>query len=354
MNAFEPITLSNLTLKNRFVRSATHDYMQQEDGLISEDQLDLYKQLALNEVGMIITGHLYVSSEGRASADQNSIANDEVLPNLIELVKRVIPHGSAIIAQLAHAGAKARVDRPVGPSPLTLRDDVTCHELTIEEIEQIKESFILAALRAKKAGFTGVQVHMAHGYLLSEFTTPEHNWRTDQYGQTVENRFRLGRDIILGIKEACGKDYPVFVKINSNVVTNDEAYEQDLVYILNQCHSLNVEAVELSGCDLFQKKRPDHLYYLERAARLKQQVEIPLILVGGIRTLEDVNQVLAAGIELVSMSRPFICEPDLIQRFKEEHDSKCLTCNGCYGLYYRKGKKCVLHPNPLNRSHEKE
>lgn len=343
MKAFEPITLSHLTLKNHFVRSATHDYMQQDDGLISEAQLDLYEELALNEVGMIITGHLYVSSEGRASADQNSIASDEVLPQLNQLVKRVTSHGSALIAQLAHAGAKARVKRPVGPSPLTLRDDVTCHELTVEEIHQLKEAFIQAAIRAQKAGFTGVQVHMAHGYLLSEFITPEYNWRTDEYGGNVENRFRLAREILLGIKEACGEDYPVFVKINSNVLTEDAAYEQDLVYILNQCHLLKVEAVELSGCDLFQKKRHDHLYYLERAKRLKQQVDILLILVGGIRTLEDVEQVLAADIELVSMSRPFICEPHLIQRFKEKQEAKCVTCNSCYGLYYQKGKKCVFH-----------
>lgn len=343
MKAFEPITLSHLTLKNHFVRSATHDYMQQDDGLISEAQLNLYEELALNQVGMIITGHLYVSSEGRASADQNSIASDEVLPQLTQLVKRVTSHGSALIAQLAHAGAKARVKRPVGPSPLTLRDDVTCHELTIEEIYQLKEAFIQAAIRAQKAGFTGVQVHMAHGYLLSEFLTPEYNWRTDEYGGNVENRFRLAREILLGIKEACGEDYPVFVKINSNVLTEDAAYEQDLVYILNQCHLLKVEAVELSGCDLFQKKRHDHLYYLERAKRLKQQVDILLILVGGIRTLEDVEQVLAADIELVSMSRPFICEPHLIQRFKEKQEAKCVTCNSCYGLYYQKGKKCVFH-----------
>ena len=343
MKAFEPITLSHLTLKNHFVRSATHDYMQQDDGLISEAQLDLYEELALNEVGMIITGHLYVSSEGRASADQNSIASDEVLPQLNQLVKRVTSHGSALIAQLAHAGAKARVKRPVGPSPLTLRDDVTCHELTVEEIHQLKEAFIQAAIRAQKAGFTGVQVHMAHGYLLSEFITPEYNWRTDEYGGNVENRFRLAREILLGIKAACGEDYPVFVKINSNVLTEDAAYEQDLVYILNQCHLLKVEAVELSGCDLFQKKRHDHLYYLERAKRLKQQVDILLILVGGIRTLEDVEQVLAADIELVSMSRPFICEPHLIQRFKEKQEAKCVTCNSCYGLYYQKGKKCVFH-----------
>lgn len=343
MKAFEPITLSHLTLKNHFVRSATHDYMQQDDGLISEAQLDLYEELALNQVGMIITGHLYVSSEGRASADQNSIASDEVLPQLTQLVKRVTSHGSALIAQLAHAGAKARVKRPVGPSPLTLRDDVTCHELTIGEIHQLKEAFIQAAIRAQKAGFTGVQVHMAHGYLLSEFITPEYNWRTDEYGGNVENRFRLAREILLGIKEACGEDYPVFVKINSNVLTEDAAYEQDLVYILNQCHLLKVEAVELSGCDFFQKKRHDHLYYLERAKRLKQQVDILLILVGGIRTLEDVEQVLAADIELVSMSRPFICEPDLIQRFKEKQEAKCVTCNSCYGLYYQKGKKCVFH-----------
>lgn len=343
MNAFKAVKLKHLTLKNHFVRSATHDYMQAEDGYMSPEQLKLYENLAKNEVAMIVTGHLYVSPEGRASADQNSISSDEYMTRFQEVVQTVDQYGSLLIAQLAHAGAKARVERPVGPSPLTLRDDVTCHELTKEEIHQIKEAFIQAAIRAKKAGFHGVQVHMAHGYLLSEFTTPEHNLRTDEYGGTVENRFRLPREILTGIKEACGEDYPVFVKINSNVPTQNEAYEQDLRYILNQCHFLNVEAVELSGYDLFTKKRQDHLYYLERAARLKQQVDIPLILVGGIRTLEDVNQVLASGIELVSMSRPFICEPDLIHKLKESQEARCISCNSCYGLYYRKGKKCVFH-----------
>ena len=347
MKAFEKIKLKHLELRNHFVRSATHDYIQGEDGLMSEDQLKIYEELAKNEVGMIISGHLYVSPEGRASNDQNSIAHDEVIPQLRKVVTAVHQYEGIFIAQLAHAGAKARVEVPVGPSPLKLRDDVTCHELTQEEIHQIRDAFIKAAIRAKLAGFDGVQVHMAHGYLLSEFTTPEHNLRSDEYGGTVKNRFRLAHEIITGIKKACGEDYPVFVKINSNVPTEDEAYEQDLHDILEQCQLLNVEAVELSGCDFYGKKRQDHLYYLERAKKMRQLVNLPLILVGGIRNLDDVNHVLDSGIELVSMSRPFICEPDLIQKFKAEQSSKCVSCNSCFGLFYRKGKRCAFHSNNL-------
>lgn len=301
----------------------------------------IYEELARNEVGLIISGHLYVSSEGRASDDQNAINTDEVIPRLKQVVAGVHQYGGKFIAQLAHAGAKARVECPVGPSKLVLRGDTPCSELTHEQMRSIRHDFINAAKRAKLAGFDGVQVHMAHGYLLSEFTTPEHNLRQDEYGGSVENRFRFPREIILGIKQACGEQYPIFVKINSNVPTNDESYESDLLYMINEFESLGVEAVELSGCDLGTKKYTDHNYYLERVSRLAELTDMPLILVGGIRSLSDIEHVLQNGIAMVSFSRPFICEPNLIHQLKSGHKSKCVSCNNCYGLYYQKGKRCI-------------
>lgn len=343
MSPFKSIQLKNLEISNHFVRSATHDYAQGTDGILSEKQLDIYEELAKNKVGLIISGHMYVSEEGRASDDQNAIDHDELVPRLKEVVEAVHQYESKFIAQLAHAGAKARVSQAVGPSELLLRGETPCQALTHEFMKQIRHAFIEAAKRAKRAGFDGVQVHMAHGYLLSEFVTPEYNHRKDEYGGSVENRFRYAREIISGIKQACGETYPVFVKINSNVLVDDEAYESDLLYMLNEFETLGVEAVELSGCDLGTKKYGDHNYYLERAAKLAELTEIPLILVGGIRTLLDIEHVLESGVSLISFSRPFICEPDLINKFKAGHKAKCVSCNNCYGLYYREGRRCIRH-----------
>lgn len=340
---FESCQLKHIMLNNHFVRSATHDYVQSEDGLMSVEQQHIYEQLAKHEVGLIISGHLYVSKNGQASADQNGIDDDDVMPRLKEVVEGVHQQGGCFIAQLAHAGAKARVEQPVGPSALALREGVVSKAMTLEEIARVKCDFIEAAKRAKKVGFDGVQVHMAHGYLLSQFTTATFNHRTDEYGGTVENRFRLAKEIIVGIKQACGEDYPVFVKINSNAPDQDEAYEKDLIYFLKQFKALDIEAVELSGCDFGSKKRTDHLYYLNRAKKLRALVDVPMILVGGVRTLEDVLAVEAAGIDLVAFSRPLICEVNLIQKLKRGESSNCLTCNQCFGLYYRKGKRCVRH-----------
>ncbi|MCU7195592.1 HisA/HisF-related TIM barrel protein [Turicibacter sanguinis] len=341
MSPFKSLELKNLSLSNRFVRSATHDYAQECNGLMSDKQLEIYEELARNQVGLIMTGHLYVSKEGRASEDQNAIDCDAVIPRLKEVVDAVHQYDSKFIAQLAHAGAKARVAQPVGPSELWLRGDTPSLALTHEGLKSIRHAFIDAAKRAKEAGFDGVQVHMAHGYLLSEFITPQHNLRQDEYGGSVENRFRFPREIILGIKQACGENYPIFIKINSNVELNDEAYESDLLYMLNELEALGVEAVELSGCDLGKKKYTDHNYYLERASRLAELTTVPLILVGGIRTLSDIEHVLQNGIAMVSFSRPFICEPNLVRQLKAGHQSKCVSCNCCYGLYYREGRRCI-------------
>lgn len=347
MNLFEPIQLKHLKLKNGFVRSATHDYLQKEDGLMSQAQQSVYEQLAKHQVGLIISGHLYVSKKGQASNDQNGIDCDDILPRMKEVVESVHQQGGCFIAQLAHAGAKARVEEPLGPSVLELREGCPSKEMTKQDIEEVKVAFIEAAKRAKEAGFDGVQVHMAHGYLLSEFTTEMYNKRTDEYGGNRENRFRLPKEIILGIQEACGSDYPIFVKINSNALMDDEAYEQDLIYYVKQFEAFGIEAVELSGCDFSSKKRSEHVYYLKRAQLLKTKVNVPLILVGGIRTLDDVKAVKEAGIDLVSLSRPFICEADFVEKLQENQSSQCLSCNQCFGLYYRKGKRCVRHQSSV-------
>lgn len=345
---FKKIEFKNITINNKFVRSATNEKMANECGTINNALVEVYEKLAQNGVGLIITGHAYVSKNGMANLTQVAIYNDSFNNGLKKIVNAVKKYDSKLVCQISHAGGKAKSEEGeaiVAPSSVVIMTEASLpKELTIAEINQIKLDFTAAALRAKAVGFDGVQVHCAHGYLLSEFADPTFNKRTDNYGGNAENRFRLTREIISDIKRECGNDFPVFLKINSNIPENNEEYENDLIYVLKTCKNLGVEAVELSGYDFTSFKKDSSPYYLKKAAKLRKQINIPIILVGGIRSLNDVEQVLNAGIDMVSLSRPLICEPDLITKLKNGQDkAKCISCNQCFTLPLRKGKRCVFH-----------
>ena len=340
---FEPYEFAHLRLRNRIVRSATHDYVEDADGGVSKAQLQIYSTLAKNKVGLIFTGQMYVHLSGQAGSPQNSICDPALLPRLQELTRIVHENGSCIAAQLSHAGAKASSPDRKAPSTITLIEGKPAREMTFEEIAETREQFVKAAVLAQKAGFDGVQVHAAHHYLLSQFMTPSMNLRTDRYGGSGENRFRLCAEIIRGIKERCGEDFPVFIKLNSNIPVGDGNYEEELLADLILCRELGVEAAELSGYD-FMSRRNERTYYLERAARLRKESGLPIILVGGIRSTLDLERVGKAGIDLAAMARPLICEPDLAARMEEGPvTARCLSCNQCFTLPTREGIRCILH-----------
>jgi len=203
------------------------------------------------------------------------------------------------------------------------------------------EDFIDAAYRAKLSGMDGVEIHCAHDYLLCEFLTPSFNKRTDKYGETYEGRFLIVKKIIQGIKNKCGADYPVFVKVNSNAAEENEQYTSDLKKMIPEFKRLGVEAVEFSGSNFIHMKYSDHNYFVESAMNIKGNTDIPVIVVGGIRNFEDMEAALEAGVDMISISRPLISEPDLITRLKNgQEKARCTSCNKCF----MGGKKrCVLN-----------
>lgn len=351
---FSPLELGGLVLPNRIARSATHDSMGRPDGFLTEPQIELNRQLAHNQIGMLITAHMFVSLPwGKATTFQTGISDERYLPGLSLLCQAVHETHGKVIAQLNHAGASGCTPG-VLPAPSDIWEMVKeengtdkriqrAAAMTVEEIQQIPEQFAAAALLAKRAGFDGVQIHMAHGYLLSEFVDPTVNRRTDSYGGTAQNRFRLPEAVIQAVRRSCGADYPVFIKINSNISSGDRAYEEDLRYYLLRCRELGVAAAELSGCDVVARKSWERNYYLPRAARMRRETGLPVILVGGIRTLEDMAAVLDAGVDMVSLSRPLICEPDLIPKLRAGGAPRCAGCNRCFTLYEKEGRRCALH-----------
>lgn len=342
----EPLQLERLYIKNRLIRSAVHSFLGNEDGTISDAEYQMYEELAKNQVGMIITGHASVSLQGRANKEQAGIYEDAFIPQFAKLKEIVSRYGARLVVQVNHAGERA-VDNDdlAGVVERDLKKGKHCRALTLAEIEIIKGQFISAACRLKQAKADGVQLHAAHSYLLSRFIDKTFNQREDAYGGGIENRFRIVREIVEGIRAECGVDFPVLLKINSDTAADDEAYEADLLYMLLELKRLSVELVELSGCDFLSQPKDASNYYLARAARLREAAGVPLSLVGGIRSLADMEEVLAAGIDMVSLGRPLIAEPDFIPKLLSgQAKSKCARCNRCFVVPKLKpGIRCVLN-----------
>lgn len=347
---FSPIALGNLTLKNRIVRSATNDYAAESDGSVSPYQIDIIRELAESEVGLIITGNFAVAPEGRNGQDQHALYGDIDEDALTDLVRAGKKDGCAIVAQLGHSGGKARRKNIDAPAPVApsgkeyFPDEAPPEELTIEGIDGIVNAFADAALRAKRAGFDGVQVHCAHGYLLSQFLSPQDNLRSDDYGGPAKNRFRIVEEIVEAIRTRCGPHFPLLIKLNGNMGENPPSYLEDVGYFVGRCESLGLSAVEISGCDFTAFDRDAGPYYSDIVAELRKTAKIPLIQVGGARSLADMAEALAAGADLVALSRPFICESGLIPRLTGgQEKAKCISCNKCFTLYKNQRTRCVFH-----------
>lgn len=344
---FDPCTLGGLNLRNRICRSATNDYAGNPDGTVSAVQMDIYRQLAENKVGLIITGHACVCADGRNDARQNRMDDDRFLAGQRELTDMVHRLGGCIVQQINHSGGKCPEavvgGAPAAPSALAYAPGVQARALTQAEIVRIEDDFAAAAVRSKAAGYDGVQVHCAHGYLLSEMIDPAWNQRTDVYGGSADNRFRMARETLQKVRHAVGNNYPVFIKVHVNVQGDMQAYTPALVRFLNFCADLGVTAAELSGYDFAAQPPEARRFYLEQAAYLHTQTTLPLIPVGGLKDRTDMQAALQCGMTLVSAARPFICQPQFVHLLERDGVSSCRGCFGCFRCYQASGKRCVLH-----------
>ncbi|MCJ7790614.1 MAG: NADH:flavin oxidoreductase, partial [Candidatus Atribacteria bacterium] len=248
---FERTKINQMELKNRFVRSATWEGLANPDGSCSGKIADMMLELAKGQVGLIITSHAYVNQCGQAGIRQLGIHSDQLISSYIEIVEKVHREGSKIIMQIAHAGGRASTklikSQLFGPSSLKIKDVICCREITTSEILKMIEDFKMAAVRAKKAGFDGVQIHGAHGYLLNQFLSPFFNRREDEYGGSIENRTRLILEIIQAIRSELGRQFTVIVKLNSDDFIEGGFTKSEMVQVVTLLESAGIDAVELSG-----------------------------------------------------------------------------------------------------------
>ena len=345
---FETTTIKSMSLSNRFIRSATWEGMANEDGSCSTELTDLMVRLAKGGVGLIITSHAYVNREGQARPRQLGICSDESVQRLAAMAEAVHNAGGRIAVQLAHAGCHADPDltgqMPPGPSSIKAEGMPNCREMTGDDFRMVAEAFGNAAARARAAGFDGVQIHAAHGYLLSEFLSPFYNRRNDQYGGSVANRVRLLLEVAHNTRDKVGNSFPVMVKMNSEDFVTGGLTVEGMLEVASILESAGIDAIELSGGTMYSGDyvpvRPGRLdteskevYYLEAAKKFKERVRVPLMLVGGIRSYSVAERIVREGIaDYVSLSRPLIREPDLVNRWKSGDTAKarCLSDNLCY------------------------
>ena len=385
-----------MAARNRVVRAATAESLATSQGAPSERLVSLYQQLAAGGVGTIITGYSYVSADGKPSEYALSLCDDRLESEYRALVDAAHDGGACIIAQLVYGGSKSKLaaDDPrritvlksgnVGSASAGLQDAAiavspgVCSELSAgvhdaapnvrvvepsarpnvrivgpsavpnpatglvpreaspADLARIASQFADAAARAKRWGFDGVEVHVAHGYLLGQFLSPFFNRRTDEYGGSIENRARFACECIAAVREAVGDGFPIFAKLNSSDKRDGSTglVEEDSLVVAGMLIDAGASAIEVSGDwhafnagDAF-----DGPFFGDYGARLARMIDAPVIVTGGWRDPRKAERYLdETSVAAIGMSRPLICEPDLPLKWESGalYPSRCTSCNHC-------------------------
>ena len=340
---FQPGTIGTLELPNRLIRSATAEYMADLDGRPQEPMYDLYRELASGGVGLIITGHCYVHEGGRCHLRMTGVYDDHLLPELEALASAAHEGGGLVVMQINHGGRQCAEDAipgdPVAPSPVPLtKGKERPKELTEDEIWEIIAAYGDAAGRAKAAGFDGVQIHGAHGYLVNQFNSPAANWRSDRWGSAAADRMRFLEEVAAAIRDRVGDDYPLIIKLAMQDYVRDGLTVKDGAEIVSHLEEWGIDGLEVSGgigrtSVLKDVLRPeDEAYFLDAARAARDATDLPISLVGGMRSTEIMEQILEEGTaDFISMARPLIRQPHLPKRFREGlKRADCISCNRCW------------------------
>jgi 2,4-dienoyl-CoA reductase-like NADH-dependent reductase (Old Yellow Enzyme family) len=338
---FEPVTIGNLQLRNRLMRSATAERMSDPETGSPLPRLGaMYAALAEGGVGLIVTGHAYVERGGKAHPEMSSIASDDVIPAWREVTRPAQDAGARVMMQINHCGASCdptMTPHPVAPSGVATNELVAPGIMSREEIQRIIRAFGQAARRAREAGFDGVQIHGAHGYLVTQFLTPLTNRRDDGWGGDAERRRGFLKAVIREVRLQVGDDYPLWIKLGVAGKATSQLTSDEGARVANACARLGVDCVEISHAlgtpeeiDVEHEAR-----YRPMAEAVRQAVgnDFPLALVNGFRTRAGMEALLQDGlVQVISLSRPLIAEPDLPNKLRmvEAFEAACVRCGKCW------------------------
>ena len=338
---FDKTKVSEMELKNRFIRSAIWEELADEKGHVTAELIKHYMELAQGGVSTIITGFSSIMEFDQPTNNMNGIYDDVFIDENKGLTTIVHEYNTNIIMQIVHGGSKW------GPSAVEhLITKTTPKEMNKKDIKEVVQAFGDAAFRVKEAGFDGVQLHVAHGFLLSMFLNPYYNRRKDDYGSSIENRAKIVFESYKSVRDAVDEEFPVLVKVNSEDFMDQGLTAEDSLYVCKALSEMGVDLIEVSGGSYSSRegegpirgnldKKEKQAYFKEYAARIAEDVDVPVALVGGNRNMDIMEEILnQTNIEYFSLARPFICEPDIINRWinGDIASARCKSCDGCFGV----------------------
>ncbi|MFC1495719.1 NADH:flavin oxidoreductase [Thermodesulfobacteriota bacterium] len=357
---FESLQINSLNIKNRFVRSATVDNLG-EDMCVTEAQLNFYRELSRGEAGLIVSSGLFPSLDGWAAPGQLGIHADEMIPSLKKITDTVHANGGRIVAQLMHAGWFGNPElcgfQTVGPSEtVNPANNLKVRELSSDEVEEKVDEFVRAGARAAEAGFDGVQIHAAHGWLVSAFLSPVTNHRNDKWGGSELKRSNFVVAMVEGLRKVTGPNYPILIKLGIKEYHPEGKSVEEGISSANMFIDAGIDAVEVSeGVEEipFNHIRPEETspYYVEECRKTKAEISKPIILVGGMRTLSEMEKIVDDGItDAISMCRPFIMDQHIVKKFREgtSDRSLCTSCNNCIQTMLERDLYCIFNSELIN------
>ncbi|WP_246198187.1 NADH:flavin oxidoreductase [Solidesulfovibrio aerotolerans] len=344
-----PLVINGMRVKNRFVRSATGEGMADPDGSPSMRLEACLKALAVGGVGLVVSSHAFVEKRGQARAGQLGVHTQDMEAGIARLARAVHAYGGRFVVQLAHAGCRADPavtgEPALGPSLPQDPAAPPCQAMAAEDLARLEAAFGTAAALCRDAGADGVQIHAAHGYGLSQFLSPHINQRTGAYGGSLANRARLLLEVLGAIRGRIGRDFPVLAKINSEDFVPGGLTAAESVQVISWLETAGLDGVEISG-GVFESGKltfsragriaiPEGEAWFRDTARAVKAagVTMPVILVGGIRSLGTAEDLVSSGdADLVAMSRPFIREPGLVARWLsgDHAPAACTNDNLCF------------------------
>ena len=380
---FSEARLGPVKVRNRIIKSATFEGMTSKH-VVSDALVDFHTRMAQGGVGMTTIAYCAVSPEG-CGAPNEMILSKDAIPGLQRIVEAVHAEGAAISAQIGHAGAVASTTGARGRSPSRIFSPLAMRRtnpVDRSDIERITQEFVDAARVAQEGGLDAIELHLGHGYLLSEFLSPSLNRRDDEYGGSLENRARFPRDVVRRVRDAVGPGLGVIAKLNMADGVPGGLWLEESVRFARMLESDGaLDAIELTGGSslqnpmyLFRGEAPlremaemmpsavkwgirifgsyffraypyEEAYFLPYARQFREALSMPLILLGGISNLETLELAMAEGFEFAAMGRALLREPDLPHRYQQGRASHslCVHCNKCMPTIYQ-GTHCVLIP----------
>ncbi len=356
MKLLQPIKIKNMVIKNRVVMPGMGTLFGNPDNTVSDRLKGYIEARAKGGVGLIIVEYTAIVPGGRAAVMELGIWDDRFIKGLKELVEIAHSYDAKIGIQLHHAGRGTTSSKcgrkPVAPSAIMGSSGELAEELSIEEIQELVKRYGEAAKRAKDAGFDCVEIHGAHGYLISQFLSPAANQRTDQYGGSVEGRLKFPIEVIKSVRKAVGDDYPIFFRINAEDMVNDgrtinDTIKEAPILVKAGIDTLNVSIGMLESSNwIITPGKPEYGFNADNTEAIKKVVDVPVIAVGKIHSPEIAEEILVKNkADMVALGRALLADPEFVNKVKDNNWQSIRHCIHCLNGCYSEPVTCTQNPD---------